>query len=113
MIQIVLFHNQKSDICGFRLFGHAGYAEEGADIVCSAVTVLTLNTVNAIEALTKTAFTCDADEEEGGYLDVVFPDIKDGEGNHDAQLLLQAMALGLENMTIEYDEYIKLRHEEV
>ena len=113
MIRIVLFHNQKNDICGFRVSGHAGYAEEGADIVCSAVTVLTLNTINAIEALTKTAFVCDADEEEGGYLDVAFPDIKSGEIDHDAQLLLQAMVLGLENMIIEYDKYITLIHEEV
>ena len=28
--------------------GHAGYAEEGYDIVCAAVSVLIINTVNSI-----------------------------------------------------------------
>ena len=39
--------NQK--ICGFEISGHAGYAQAGEDIVCSAVTVLCFNTVNAVE----------------------------------------------------------------
>ena len=29
--------------------GHAGYAEEGQDIVCAAVSVLVINTVNSLE----------------------------------------------------------------
>ena len=33
--------------------GHAGYAEYGEDIVCAAVSVLTINTINSIEQLTK------------------------------------------------------------
>ena len=28
--------------------GHAGYAEEGQDIVCAAVSVLVINTVNSL-----------------------------------------------------------------
>ena len=42
--------NQK--ICGFEISGHAGYAQAGEDIVCSAVTVLCFNTVNAVEKFT-------------------------------------------------------------
>ena len=36
--------------------GHAGYAEEGQDIVCAAVSALIINTVNSLET-----FTDDAD----------------------------------------------------
>ena len=32
--------------------GHAGYAEEGQDIICAAVSVLVINTVNSLETLT-------------------------------------------------------------
>ncbi|MCD8242160.1 MAG: ribosomal-processing cysteine protease Prp [Lachnospiraceae bacterium] len=39
--------------------GHADYAEEGEDIVCSAVSALVINAINSIEAFTEDAFTCD------------------------------------------------------
>ena len=38
---------------GFLCEGHAGYAEEGYDIICSAVSALTVNTINSIETLTE------------------------------------------------------------
>lgn len=34
----VEFFSQDDRICGFCCSGHSGYAEEGADIVCAAVT---------------------------------------------------------------------------
>ena len=34
----VSFHMEESRIVGFDVKGHSGYAEEGADIVCAAVT---------------------------------------------------------------------------
>ena len=37
---------------GFKSAGHAGYAEEGSDIICSAISVLTINTINSIEQFT-------------------------------------------------------------
>ena len=36
--------------------GHAGYAEEGQDIVCAAVSVLVINTVNSLETFTDDQF---------------------------------------------------------
>ena len=40
----------------FRIKGHAGYAEEGQDIVCAAVSVLIINTVNSLETFTEDKF---------------------------------------------------------
>ncbi len=39
----------KGSMLGFKAHGHAGFSEEGQDIVCAAVSVLTINTLNAIE----------------------------------------------------------------
>lgn len=113
MIQAIIYRNKKHHICGFQLSGHAGYAEEGQDIVCAAVTVLTLNTVNALEQFTKTEFQCEADESQGGFLSVCFPKIKEGAEDRDAQLLLKTMVLGLENIEQEYGRYITLNNREV
>ena len=85
MINIVLYHNSEKQLCGYHISGHAGFAQKGEDIVCSAVSILSINTINAIEQLTDTAFLCDADEQKGGYLKVMLSDMKKGIYCHDAE----------------------------
>ena len=101
--------NQK--ICGFEISGHAGYAQAGEDIVCSAVTVLCFNTVNAVEKFTDIPFKADMDEKRGGYLKVVFP--LEGMEDERVQLLLQTLWLGLSGIETEYNKYLTLKIEEV
>ena len=62
----------------------------GDPIVCSAVSALTINTVNAIEQLTDAKFRVDY-RPEGGFME--FALISDEGGR--ADLLLEALALGL------------------
>ena len=101
--------NQK--ICGFEISGHAGYAQAGEDIVCSAVTVLCFNTVNAVEKFTDIPFKADVDEKRGGYLKVLFP--LEGMEDHDTQLLLKTLVMGLSDIALEYKNYLPVIHEEV
>ena len=55
----VAFHLEGSRIVGFDVKGHSGYAEEGSDIVCAAVTSAvrlcecTINDVLGLEASVK------------------------------------------------------------
>lgn len=42
------FVKSKGKFCNFRVHGHSGYAEEGSDIVCAAVSAMTMLTVNCI-----------------------------------------------------------------
>ena len=55
----VIFHTEASRIVGFEAKGHSGYAEEGEDIVCAAVTSAvrltecTINDVLGLEASVK------------------------------------------------------------
>ena len=65
MTKVTIYKNQTEECVGFRMFGHAGYAEAGEDIVCAAISVLTINTMNAIEVFTNTVAAADVDEEEG------------------------------------------------
>lgn len=81
--------------------------DHGKTDVCAAVSLLTLNTVNSIEALTGTHFTCEYDP-EGGFLQF---EIK--EYNPKTDLLLEAMALGLESVKENYGNDIILTNEEV
>ncbi|MBR1635017.1 MAG: ribosomal-processing cysteine protease Prp [Lachnospiraceae bacterium] len=88
--------------------GHAGFAQSGTDIVCAAASVLVINTLNAIEALTDTTFEA-VSEKETGKLVAHFTDgISD-----QATLLLDAMVMGLSEMTRQYGQrYITLEVKE-
>jgi len=48
MTDIIIRKNSDGDICGFEMDGHAGFAEYGQDIVCAALSMLSINTINSI-----------------------------------------------------------------
>lgn len=110
MIKITVYQNDRNEYVGFRTEGHAGYAPAGEDVVCSAVSVLVINTINAIETFTKDNAVISSDDESGeiSYRFVHSP-------SSEATLLFSAMVLGLQNMVEdeEYRKYIDLRFKEV
>ena len=106
MIQVIIqTHNQeyKSVIST----GHADYSEAGSDIVCSAASILLINTANSIEKFTDSFLGSDADD---GVVTIV---LKDNPGN-DAKLLIDSMILGLESIQKEYGKnYLMIDYKEV
>ncbi len=48
MTTVVIFKS-KDSYKGFTCTGHAEFAEAGKDIVCASISVLVINTLNAIE----------------------------------------------------------------
>ena len=107
MTKVTIYKNQKNECVEFKVIGHAGYAEEGEDIVCAGISVLTINTINSIEALTDAEFSSEADPKNG---DLTFKLLK---STKESALLLDAMILGLEMMAENYSEYIDLKFREV
>ncbi len=75
--------------------------------VCAAVSALTINAVNSIEAFTKVKLSCDF-KESGGYLKVIAQEIKDGGFDSDCDLLFKSLVLGLSAIKSEYSKNIKL-----
>lgn len=87
----------------FVIEGHAGYADEGEDIVCAAVSVLVINTINSIEEFTEDAFTCDC--KDGMIQNWEFT----SEVSPETELLMKSLMLGLENVRKSYgDEYLTI-----
>ncbi|MBO4390924.1 MAG: ribosomal-processing cysteine protease Prp [Lachnospiraceae bacterium] len=94
---------------GFSLEGHAGSAESGHDIVCAAVSMLVINTINSIEELTDERFMIEQNE-ASGYVKLMFHDAP-GER---ASLLVESMILGLLSVRRDYGKkYISLQTVEV
>lgn len=80
----------------FSSVGHAEYGEAGNDIVCAAVSVLVINTLNSIEFLTEDEII-DSSDQSKGIIKVEFCNL-----SHDSILLLDSMVLGLTEIQKQY-----------
>lgn len=110
MTEVTFYQTESGELTGFRIEGHAGYAQEGEDIFCAAISALAINTINSISELTEDEIDVDMDEDEA-YIDASFFEKPGSE----AQLLLKSLALGLSNMEAEEaaENYIDVIFEEV
>lgn len=103
MIQ-VQFKKEQGQYKSFQIEGHAGYAEEGEDIICAAVSALVINTINSIEQFTEDTFTCDC--QDGMIKSWEFP----SDVSKATALLMDSLRLGLQNVEKSYGEmYIQIK----
>ena len=108
MTNITFYVKSDSTIVGFKSKGHAGYGVRGTDVVCASVSILLINTVNAIEKLT--ADKCDYKiNDRRATIDFEI----DGDVSHESRLLFQSLKLGLEGIASEYPGNVKITVEEV
>ena len=107
MTKVTIYKNQTEECVGFRVFGHAGYADAGEDIVCAAISILVINTMNAIETYTDVHFTQDVGDGTISY--------RIDKPTSETTLLLSTMILGLQSLeeNENYADYIDLIFEEV
>lgn len=102
MIRVSIEKNACDNIVGFTIRGHAGYDESGKDIVCAAVSMLVINTINSIEKFTQAKLEV-YENEKDGYIRVSIIDNDNG-----ANLLLSALELGIITVKEEYEEYLDI-----
>lgn len=76
MIQATIKH-YRGHVSGFTITGHADAGEYGQDIVCSAVSVLSITTVNGLQEVVGLDVDVDSDDKNGGYLSVDVPIVSD------------------------------------
>ncbi len=97
MIKVTRYINDDDKIIGFNCSGHANYATKGQDIICSAVSVLVINTVNSIDEFTKDV-TNYYEDEDTGVIDFII----NSNLSNESELLLKALFLGLESIQDSY-----------
>ena len=100
MIRFTL-HSKGDLLTGFKCIGHADYAEEGSDIVCAAVSILTTTCANALETVAHVKPMVTASK---GKMIVALPD---GCGR-DAQVIMQTLRQGIRDLAEEYSPYLVL-----
>ena len=106
MITVTVSKKNNSYV-SFTSKGHAGYAEEGYDIICAAVSVLIINTVNSLEAFTDDKFEA---KEDDGYVSIRFTAPVTEKG----KLLMDSLILGLTEIEHSYNNrYLTVKVKEV
>ncbi|MBR4099308.1 MAG: ribosomal-processing cysteine protease Prp [Clostridium sp.] len=103
----VTFHTEGSRIAGFEIKGHSGYAPEGEDIVCAAVTSVvrltecTINDVLGLEASVKV-------REKDASISLKLPNSLGQTNESTCQALLTGMMVYLVELAEEYPQFISV-----
>ena len=106
----ITFHSEGNRIIGFDTQGHSGYAEEGVDIVCAAITSAirlveaTINDVLGLAASVKI-------QEKDAVISVRLPGSLGSTAESTCQALLTGLMLYLTELHSEYPENIEVMEE--
>ena len=103
----VTFHTEGSAIIGFDAKGHSGFAQEGEDIVCAAVTSAvrlvecTVNDVMGLCAAVKI-------REQDAFISLRLPGGLSAQADSTCQALLTGLMVYLTELHDEYPDYIEV-----
>lgn len=109
MIKSSFKRNDAGHIVSFEVTGHAEAGPYGSDVVCAAVSALTISTVNGIDALAGFEPIVETNEDESGYLYVEILSKINQEQTNIAQILLENLLLGLQAIEQENLEFIQVK----
>ena len=106
----VTFFKRDGIYYGFRETGHAGYDEAGKDIVCAAVSAMTMLIINAIEVSYASNVEYSIDEDTADIEVKVLSALPDNSDDEKKQYaisgLIPAYFLQLMDMLEDYDDYL-------
>ncbi len=105
MIHVQVKRDQHHHITEVIIDGHAGYAKSGYDLVCAAVSSVTVGTANAIEALLSVEVVKAVGD--SGFLHFMVPAIADVQRLKEVQLLLEAMIVTLNTIADSHTDEVK------
>jgi uncharacterized protein YsxB (DUF464 family) len=105
MVSVTLKRDSQDRVNGFRCLGHAGYAKDGSDIVCSGISALTLTTIAALEKILGMELKI-RHNKRSNLLECSW--VNDPLRVDRAELIIQVMILGLTDIQEQYPKYIKV-----
>ena len=109
MTKVLIRRDRAGHYLSFHCKGHAGYAEEGEDIVCAGISAIVINTCNCLEDLLEEQVTIRYSK-DGGDISCVFQTIP----SEKAALLVDCMIHGLEWIRTQYGKkYLNYKIKEV
>ena len=107
MTKVEIFR-KNGNIIGYKASGHSGYSEQGSDIICSAVSTSLQMTLIGIQEVLKLKVDFKIND---GFLDVDLKNISLDKLTQ-TNILTEAMAIFLKELTKQYPKYIRLVEKE-
>lgn len=110
MTTVVIRRTKAQNYKGFTCMGHAGYARPGKpDILCASISVLVINTINALEELAGEMVQVSTNEETG-FIQCIF----ESSLQEKSIFLMDSMVFGLQQLSETYGKkYLTVKFEEV
>ena len=108
----VVFYKNNGVITAFECSGHTGYADNGYDIVCSALSSIAQSCALGITEVLRVNAKIKRNDDKG-YYRVVLPDGMTEEQLSGTQVLLQTMYMSVKTLAKDYSKFIKLEEREV
>lgn len=96
----IYFTQSNGEWVGFRISGHTGKAEEGKDVLCSAISTASQMAVLAIVQVAKVKAEV---EIRDGFLSLTLD-----QPNHDTQLIIESLYQSLMSICENEKKYVKL-----
>lgn len=106
----VTFFRCEGDLIGFRAKGHSGYADEGSDIVCAAVSALTQTAEIGLRKVAKAQVKTVLDE-ENALLEVLLCAGQE-QPVQAAQIILRTLEEGILDIERQYPDYVRTSYRE-
>lgn len=103
MTRILFSRGEDGQIASVDLRGHAGFADEGEDIICAAITSAIQLTHVMLEDIQKLVFDTEV-EQEGTHIRLSFPT----EAREEAQPMLEALRVHYNELQENYAEFIQV-----
>ena len=106
----VCVYRKNKDIVKFTLDGHTGFAEQGEDIVCAAISTLATATLNGLTDVVKIGVGF---EIRDAYIECILPDDISSAKRKSTNVLLETFYLSLKDLENQYEKYITITELEV
>lgn len=106
----VKFSKQDDMFVGVECSGHCEYAEEGADIVCAALSSVVQTAVLGIMHIVGVNIAYEVDAQDG-YLYAMLPKQLSKSQAHDADVILRTAYLGASDLYENFSDFISLEVE--
>ncbi|NCB28329.1 MAG: ribosomal-processing cysteine protease Prp [Clostridia bacterium] len=103
----VVFKKQRGKFKSVSASGHAGFAEEGEDIVCAAIT----SGMQLVHVLLDDVLLLDIDtkvDQESTFIQISLPDGMTVDEDREAQHALRALRVHYGELEKEYSQFIKV-----
>ena len=100
------FNSSSGLLTGFKMHGHSGYAEQGADIVCAAASSAAYMTANTLTEIIGVDPEITVDD---GFMEIKLTQ-KDAEK---AKVIMDGFHLHMLSLQEQYSKYIRLKTSEV